>query len=241
MCQEKTDKIVLKYSKPQYPGRATEKQVMYINSLLSQGYLFKSDFISFELIDADMLLFCRADQLIKLGLSRKSQAGAREIASPASTFSKNDKETQKMSDNKSKSAKKGLAEEQRMFVKAVERLTTLKQPEIVALAKIYGLGTFFQKYSSRIIERKLGETIAEAVLFILKIRAIRAEFRERVCQTARDNPKLAIGLRSWMIDQTLGESGEKTECKRPVSVPAFTSAPVAIAKHDGWAEVVSSD
>ena len=106
MCQEKTDKIVLKYSKPQYPGRATEKQVMFINSLLSQGLLFKPDFISFELLDADMLLFCRADDLIKLGLSRQSQAGAtRQVASQMNTLSKQNKETQNMSDNSNRRAK----------------------------------------------------------------------------------------------------------------------------------------
>ena len=239
MCQEKTDKIVLKYSKPQYPGRATEKQVMYINSLLSQGYLFKSDFISFELIDADMLLFCRADQLIKLGLSRKSQAGARGIASPASTFSKNNRETQKMSDN-SKTADKAVAEEQRKFLEAVEKLTTLRQPEIVALASIYGLSGFFQKYSQRIIERKLGETIAEVVLSILKLRSIRIECRESIYKTASANPKLSAGLRSWLIDQSIGEPVVSTECKRPAPVPAPVPAYVA-NKHDGWAEVVSSD
>lgn len=154
-----------------------------------------------------------------------------------------------MSDN-SKTADKAVAAEMRRFIEVIEKHTTLKKPEIVALAKIYGLGAFFQKYSQRIIDKKLGERVAEVVLFLLKIRAIRTEFKESICKTANENPKLRDGLRSWLMDQSIGELGGKADCKRPAPAPtpapalvpvlAPASAPVLVyvaGKHDGWSEI----
>lgn len=149
-----------------------------------------------------------------------------------------------MSDN-SKTADTAVAGEQKKFMAVMEKMTNLKRPEIVALARIYGLGAFFQKYSQRIIEKQLGEKVAETVLFILKLRAIRAESRESICKTANDNSKLRDGLRSWLMDQSIGELSEKKDIKSPApvaapaSVPVPVTAPAAVAvnKHDGWAEI----
>jgi len=124
-----------------------------------------------------------------------------------------------MSDN-SKILDKAVAEEQKKFIDVMEKMTTLRRPEIISLAKIYGLGGFFKKYSGRIVEKKLGERIAEVVLAILRLRTIRAEFRESICKTASANPKLTAGLRSCLMDQTIGESGEKKDIKRFAPAPA---------------------
>ena len=133
-----------------------------------------------------------------------------------------------------------LIEEEKKFVMAMEQKTTLKRKEIIALAKIYGLGNFFQKYSQRIIDKKMGEMIAEVVLFILKIRAIRAESRESIYKTANENSKLRDGLRLWLMDQSIGEPVDRKDIKRPAAapVPAPAPAPVFVAgKHGGWAEI----
>lgn len=152
-----------------------------------------------------------------------------------------------MSEN-SKTADKAVVTEMRRFIEVIEKHTTLKKPDVIVLAKIYGLGAFFQKYAGRIVEKKLGEKVAEVVLFLLKIRAIRTEFRDGICKTANENPKLRDGLRSWLMDQSIGELGGEADCKRPapvptpapVSVPVPASAPILVyvaGKHDGWAEI----
>jgi len=247
---------------------ATYRQLEYIVFLLWKKYLYESDFTKSEYADKRLVNIQRADELIKLGLYRIKMARSKEEAETSRNNFLNSIKNEKMSDevnklyngtkqedkmsDNSKALDKALAVEQRRFLEVIEKMTTLKRPEIIALAKIYGLGDFFQKFSGRIIEKKLGERIAEVVLSILKLRAVRPEFKESICKTANVNPNLASGLRSCLIDKSIGELGEKKDIKRPaaapvpvpvtapVPVPAPASTPVLVyvaGKHDGWAEI----
>lgn len=105
-----------------------------------------------------------------------------------------------MSEGNSNVVNKAVAGEMNRFVICVEKMTTLKRPEIVCLAKIYGLGDFFQEYAERIIEKKLGSPIAEIVLSILKLKKIRAEYMEGINKSAKDNSKLTNALRKWIMN-----------------------------------------
>lgn len=108
-----------------------------------------------------------------------------------------------MSENNEGKTDGKLIEEKKKFVQAIEKMTTLQRKEIAALAKIYGLGGFFEKFASRISEKKMGELIAMIVLAVLKIRAVRPEFKDSISKTARAYPKLTAGLRQWLLDETI--------------------------------------
>jgi len=111
-----------------------------------------------------------------------------------------------------------LIEEEKKFVVALELMTSLKRKEIIALTKIYELGNFFEKYARRIIEKKLGESIAEIVLSILRLKKCRAEYTERINKSAKDNPKLTATLKKWILNdepKTMDEGKHNEVYTRP--------------------------
>lgn len=116
-----------------------------------------------------------------------------------------------------------LIEEKKKFVKAIERMTTLKREEIIALSKIYGLGGFFEKYDRRIIEKQLGSQMANIVLCILRLKKCQAAYKEIINKSANDNPRLTAALRNWILNdepKTLdeGSHNKADPCPEPQEV-----------------------
>jgi hypothetical protein len=105
-----------------------------------------------------------------------------------------------MSDSNESKVDRKLIEEEKKFVITVEKMTTLKRQEVIALTKIYDLGGFFGKHGDRIIEKQLGALIAEIVLSILRLKKCRSEYVEKVNKSNKDNPRLAIALRNWIVN-----------------------------------------
>jgi len=149
-----------------------------------------------------------------------------------------------MSENP-KVTEKMMGVEQKRFLASIEKMTTLKKPEIIALAKIYNLGAFFRNNAVRIGEKKMGELIAVIVLGVLKLRAVRAEYKNGILEAAMANPKLAAGLRRGLIDETPVVKG--VTCPSPVPGNAVqpktgvqVATPVVGAKEDSdlkaWTE-----
>lgn len=207
MSPEEKDKNVLKYWPSKYPGMASEKQVVFLNSLLKQGHLFESDFDAYEYADASVLPSCRASKLITLGLYRQLQAKV-----------KREEEIQNMGDSNSKIADRKLIEGQKIFITALETVTSLKRYEILSLAKNYGLDDFLGECSSQIIEKEWGTRIVELVFSILMYKKYHAEFNGGISKSADDNPKLTKELRNWIMNDAqkmLDEGRHNTTYPRP--------------------------
>jgi len=220
MSPEENDNNVLKYVESCSPGGASEKQVMFLNSLLDQGDLFESDFEEYEYCDTSTLTNIRVNELIQLGLARQSQARAKRNEILKSKCNKimeaTIQEGNKMRNETT--LDRAIAAEMQTCAGTLVDLTTLKAIEIAALMKIYDLCGFFRKYTARIIEKQMGVLIAEIVLSILNLRKCRAEYIERIGKSANDNPKLTEALKHWIMNdvpKTMDNGNHRPAYTRP--------------------------